>query len=803
MQTYKKLEDQIQRKTIMFLRKLQEILQESGGQSRDLNESGNATQSFSRRNPTFPHTNVRDDITRDYICYRCKHFLEIPRNLSSQPFSDGVPTFIEQCKNELNFIQAIVWLKSSIACVSKIPVKQLQQIFNEQWNTCDEYNYSEDECTDIEQLRSMDKIVSSKNTIVTSTPLNICDIPCITPQRTIRNLYSRSKDPRSKPLNSMSANDLNESVESLTLGNSNSHYIAARKKKKNVKCYIIPETDTESILNDDTYYDLHEHQPSFEFEKNTECSMKTTSKNDIHQKNKKIIENKYIFQKSHAADVSSEYNLPARNQSNIDPMFKYNGEFDESFISSKSQNDVANKVDYIANKVEFDSRCLTNIVITPKNVSQMSNARNEYFEFLLDGNSPCQVSNISVGCTQDSAYSTSRNDVFNIAVEAGSIIGNKRVPDIEHNYELQPCKKKTITKNCEFQETRSLFSSDEQMSDTNSKNLDDVGVTARSIIGNKCTKNIEHCYELQPRNEKTFTCQKVTFPSSITQKAVISHTNIKHCYNLRSSNNRKISQEEEVSFARIQEHKKHKLERIKNLSEGENENKDEIISANWLNFSVESLHMEGIILASIRVILSTLCDKRMVEVYMMRQQRRNTRNYWKSSWEEEAVKAVLNISDIFTKEEKPNICIKIIIMKIVKTLNEIMMWGGQLHKINCTQVYITIQYTFFIFTKKIQKNCVLIEQLHLIFYALNIILRKYRTIISSNQRPRSAEKVIPHVEDLWKVYYINKELKHAGLDVDTAEKQWLNVLENSTETFMNFGFTKFAKESFSLVHILI
>lgn len=704
--------------------------------------TGNARQSSSRKDPAFPHTNVCKDITRDnYMCYRCKHFLEIPRNLSSQPFSDGVPTFIEQCKNELNFIQAIVWLKSSITCVSQISVKQLQQIFNEQWNTCGEYNYCEDECTDIEQLRSsMDKNLSSRNTIVTSTPLNICDISCRTPQRTIRNLYARSEDPRSKPLNSMSANDLNESVKSLILGSSNNRYIAAREKKKDVKSYIIPETDVESILNDETYNDLiHEHQPNFELEKDTGCSMQITSKNSIQQKNKKIIENKHIFQKSHAADVSSEYNLPAGNQS-IDPMFKYNynEEFDESFISSRSQNDVANKVDYIANKLEFDGSP-KNFVITPKDVSQMSNARNEYFEFLLDSNSPCQASNISAGNlhTQDSAYSTSRIDIFNTAVEedSTSIIGNKRVPDIKHDYELQPCKKKTITyekgkisssinamltfddspksfmitnknisqisnvyngKNCEFQKTRSLFSSDnEQISDTSSKNLEDnVAVTARSIIGNKYTKNVEHSYELQPRNEKTVTCQKVA-SSSIAKKAVVSHTNIKHSYNLRS-NNRKISREKEVSFVRTQKLKERKSERVKNLSEGENENKDEMISASWLNFSVESLHMEEVILASIRMILSTLCDKRMVEVYMMRQQRRNTRNYWKSSLEEEAVKAVLNISDIFTIEEKPNICIKIIMMKIVKTLNEIMMWRGQLYKINCTQVYITL-HIFYVY----------------------------------------------------------------------------------------------------------
>jgi len=105
--------------------------------------------------------------------------------------------------------------------------------------------------------------------------------------------------------------------------------------------------------------------------------------------------------------------------------------------------------------------------------------------------------------------------------------------------------------------------------------------------------------------------------------------------------------------------------------------------------------------------------------------------------------------------------------------------------------------------KKIQKyNCVLIKQLHLVFYALNITLRKYRTIISSDQRSRPVEK-IPHVADLWKTHYIDKELKHTGLDLDAAEKQWLNTLENAAVTFTNFGLTKFAEKSFSLIHVLI
>lgn len=96
----------------------------------------------------------------------------------------------------------------------------------------------------------------------------------------------------------------------------------------------------------------------------------------------------------------------------------------------------------------------------------------------------------------------------------------------------------------------------------------------------------------------------------------------------------------------------------------------------------------------------------------------------------------------------------------------------------------------------------MINQLNIVFYALNITLRKYRTIISSDQRSRPAEKVIPHVADLWKIHYIDKELEHAGLDLDVTEKQWLNALENSAVVFTEH-FAQFAEKSFSLVHVLI
>ncbi|XP_012542778.1 uncharacterized protein LOC105840405 [Monomorium pharaonis] len=104
--------------------------------------------------------------------------------------------------------------------------------------------------------------------------------------------------------------------------------------------------------------------------------------------------------------------------------------------------------------------------------------------------------------------------------------------------------------------------------------------------------------------------------------------------------------------------------------------------------------------------------------------------------------------------------------------------------------------------KTLKKIFVVINQLHLVFYALNITLRKYRIIMSCDQRSQSAEKMIPHVVDFWKIRYIEKELEHADIDLDVAKKRWLNILENSAVIFAEH-FVQFAEKSLSLIHVLI
>lgn len=90
-------------------------------------ESGNH-----RSTQTDAHGFGKNDTYDDYTCYRCKHFTEIPRNLSL-PLCKTAPAFIGRCEAELNFVQAIVWLKSATASVSQISVEQLRRIFDRQW----------------------------------------------------------------------------------------------------------------------------------------------------------------------------------------------------------------------------------------------------------------------------------------------------------------------------------------------------------------------------------------------------------------------------------------------------------------------------------------------------------------------------------------------------------------------------------------------------------------------------------------------------------------------------------------------
>lgn len=96
-----------------------------------------------------------------------------------------------------------------------------------------------------------------------------------------------------------------------------------------------------------------------------------------------------------------------------------------------------------------------------------------------------------------------------------------------------------------------------------------------------------------------------------------------------------------------------------------------------------------------------------------------------------------------------------------------------------------------------------VNQLHLVFYMLNIILQKYRKVIPRDRRPRSAEIAIPHVEDSWKTHGIEEELADMTLDLDTAEERWSNELEGFIVESTEYFFSQFAEKSLLLLRLLM
>ena len=65
-------------------------------------------------------------------CYRCRHFLNIPQNLSRA--CERVSDCTENFEDDLSFVQAVVWLQSATTSMKDISVEQFHLAFHKQWN---------------------------------------------------------------------------------------------------------------------------------------------------------------------------------------------------------------------------------------------------------------------------------------------------------------------------------------------------------------------------------------------------------------------------------------------------------------------------------------------------------------------------------------------------------------------------------------------------------------------------------------------------------------------------------------------
>ncbi|XP_012231963.1 uncharacterized protein [Linepithema humile] len=772
----------LEKKQVMIIHKLQEAVESHTATYNSSNvdyipQTKSNVQAFPRRDSTFvqSNTNRNEDIVyNNYKCYRCKHFLKISPNLS-RPFCNRVSTVIGQCEANLSFIQAIVWLKSATTYASQIPIDKLRQIFDK-WSTRNKCNYSEERGTDdghIEQLffPITEDLSICKETAIEnkSTSLTLSDISCdASPQiiyeshskfsRTNEDLQDENFSQTNEDLHDENFLQTNEDLQDENFSQTNEdlqdkNLALIRNKSlvftpqrytdcemKNIRNeefipidIIIPETDSETELENFEYL-----RDMFD---------------DVPEHQKECIEKNTFFSQEKCADNWDECKSIL---SDMNRSIKSFNNYDFTILSS----------DFDLTDLQRDPLDEILTQITEMNISQIDDAM--HWEQRSAGNSQADQMQLS--------FSDVRNDDnFKTNVEF----------QIDDNYIDTRTENNDAAENVEQDSAYSTSSICAFNHDSVLKSCDDNQRTPDT--------NTEHRYELRSRKKKHE--EAISSPSIIRLSGI----------------NNKRSAPKEQSLP-----KKHKSEQAENLLKEKEGNNEEMVSANWLNFTLDSLNLEQVILESLKVILSRLCDEKTAEEYATR--------CWKGSLEEEAVNAVLNVSDIFRMEKKPNVCRKEIVTAITKTfdemtcvqLNKTSVWNYRVRIILelCNSISICVEVIDHLIAKlkplqstlseamsqPITSNqlnfSIMINRLHFIFYALNIALQKYRTIVPSGRQARSAENEIPHVTDLWKARYVDEELEDAGLNTDVAEQQWVKALEN----FKNF---EFAEKSVSLLHILL
>lgn len=107
---------------------------------------------FPKEDSTFGQADNNKTSVNEHHC--CKSFLNIPPNLP-QSSCKRVRGLTRQYEFNVDLIQAVTCLKSITACVSQLSNKRLQQIFNEQWNTCDNQTENEDSGKEQKQLKCL------------------------------------------------------------------------------------------------------------------------------------------------------------------------------------------------------------------------------------------------------------------------------------------------------------------------------------------------------------------------------------------------------------------------------------------------------------------------------------------------------------------------------------------------------------------------------------------------------------------------------------------------------------------------
>ncbi|XP_019699613.1 uncharacterized protein LOC105189055 [Harpegnathos saltator] len=740
---------------------LQQVINFDGG-TRDSNDAESSllhTRSTMQMSPKENCTFARADASKRSVadapvneCYRCQHFLNVPSNLP-QPSCERTTGLIGQCEVDISFVQAIVWLKSVTTCVSQLSVEQLQRVFDRQWNRQDNRprNKSKDNVRRAKRLkRHIEKpsVAEGTDTQDAFSMLTSCDVPNQPDSSAFPDLIAvgssvTCKKKKIDTLNFVSTSDMHISSaqEKCT------DYVTDSKRCEEILSEssdaAVSVMDGELVLNSD--WDKFESET---FDSWAELQME----NEFDKVAKCLTQPASKNCTDGANEEAVENTVDVGNESNMLQMVSGNNL--EHVLLSLKTPPFTLAVD------QTKKHKPATLAINPTN--NQSDNQSDKSDHLFQVYSCFDDDFITPTINQWKPYDESTPTCdYNLDMTLDNIS--------QLSIDMEPLEQKAFDN----------FRADRSSMSTSNNNKDKF-----EIKFNDVDKSDTQSYE-----KKAITCEETAATLTGSPSAIRETKATCKKQSSAKKDERKCPREEKL------------------------------ISAKWLSFTLESLDVEHVILESVGAILSTLSNKRTAKEYA-------TCRYWKLNLKEEAVNTVLNVSDVLRLERKPDICRKKIVTTVIETLNDITtctqlnetsvsIYRVQIILELCNSVSVSVAIidhlierlqsfrSTMIYGMEVRRGMhTTINQLHLVFYALNIALQKYRTVLPNDQKAHDTESAIPHVVDLWKTRYINEELEYARLNVKDAEERWRAALEDFTVASLEH-FTQFAEKSQSLAHMLI
>ncbi|XP_029038973.2 uncharacterized protein LOC114874146 [Osmia bicornis bicornis] len=647
-------------------------------------------------------------------CYRCKHFSNIPPNFSE--IYDKISDCAEEYEADLNFVQAIVWLKSATSCMKDVSVEQFHLIFHKQWsNNLDTGSDSENEQSqehDFESLNSTillnddeeDDPIFNNDLEYTSSIELLCNVRL----KRNRDLSQSDNQQQSKEHNEIFTEIVNasstfDSSEDFSLEKS-----FATEKAPILKNCVIPDSDKTYSSSSDMFKDSLDNEDNI----NAECN----------RENKELLEE---------------------------------DDFIEELLSTSQDSNLLQKT-FLETKYDY--------IITPKE-DVFSSASDSTFFDEISGRISELYKKIDMQQSQASV-SNLHNENSSLSL---NMIDNDTDPEKDND------------------DTPQLIAED------TTEGVD--------IITPYQTDSAYDTYDFEIPLTYIISDENRLLSLSSHHKSDESINRINVDYNVNdtppSSENKYLQKETEAINDDEGNGKKRKLETAYETPKKKRflKGNEEKISSKWLRFTLDTLNADEVAFQSVKVILLALQNEKLARHYMKKK-------CWKKTLEEEAVNAVLNFSDVFEAESKTVAYTQEIVQAVTSTLdkcigntelNMVTIFTYQISIILelCNSAKVCIETINYLINKLKSYECILttlmngkkadvyntINQLHIIFYALNICLQKYRLIFPKEQDSQFEEEIVPSVIDLWK-----KQLTFEDAMIEdkakTRERRWLIILDD-------------------------